>query len=293
VLIFSLDSNFLIRRESAGSYEGDLRMANSMDIKGDSIITLINKNHVEVYKSSGTGFSRRSSFDAPEAASGFDTSFEHLGILSAGTGDAETVYGVRNAGINAPLFEAWFDSAAKNRPMLFYGGADSFCLAGKKGDEWYVRSLDLHGTITGEQRLDGIENGEKLFAYGAETEGKARLYFFDPARRLITIYEKQDTLWRIADRVELPVEIPANDVDWDGAAGKRPLFSGDNLITVNAKGGTLFYETGTGRIGLLENSAIHASRNINAVTYCAVYNSGEIALFRMGDIKGNIIEEAE
>jgi hypothetical protein len=62
---------------------------------------------------------------------------------------------------------------------------------------------------------------------------------------------------------------------------KRPLFFGDRLITINAKGGTLFFEPGPGRIGLLENSAIHASRNINAVSYCAVYNDGEIALFRI------------
>jgi hypothetical protein len=250
-----------------------------MDINGDSIITIINKNHVEVYKSDGTGFLRRLSFDAPETASGFDAPYEHFGILIAGTKDAETVYGVKNAGVNAPLFESLFNSAGKNRPALFYGGADAFCLAGKKGDDWHVMSLDSHGAITGGQRLDGIGSGEKLFAYSADE--KPRIYFFDPAQRLITIYEKQDALWRISDQVELPKEISTGDVDWDGAAEKRSLFSGDRLITVNAKGGTLFFEPGPGRIDLLENSAIHASRNINAVTYCAVYNNGEIALFRI------------
>jgi hypothetical protein len=277
-VIFSLDSNFLVHRESAGSYVGDIRLINSMDIKGDSIITVINNNHVELYKSAGTGFLRRLSFDAPETASWFAAPFEHFGILSVGTENAETVYGVKNSEVNAPLFDALFNSTGKNRLALFYGGTD-FYLAGKKGDDWHVMSLDSHGAITGGQRLDGIGNGEKLFAYGAGEN--PHLYFFDPARRLITIYEKQDTLWRIPDRVDLPGEISAGDVDWDGAMEKRPLFFGDRLITVNAKGGTLFFEPKPGRIGLLENSAIHASRNINGVSYCVVYNNGEITLFRI------------
>jgi hypothetical protein len=290
-VIFSLEDNFLVHRESTGSRAGELRPRNSVNIEGDSIVTLIGENHVEVYESNGLSFLHKRSFDAPETVLRYDAALESFGLLSAdavadavaGAENAETLYGVKDAGINVPLFEKLFIPAGKNETALFFEGTDGLCLAGKRADGWYVLSLDSRGTVTGEERLDGVGTGETLFAYGARD--RFRLYFFDPDRLVITIHEKRDTHWRALNPVELPPEIPAAGAEWDGAAANHPLFLEDRLIPVNAKGGTLLFETGTGRIGLLENSAFHASRNINGIIYCAVYNNGEIALFR--------IEEAE
>jgi hypothetical protein len=285
-VIFSLDGNFLVHRKSIGSYTGGLRLANSMNIKGDSVITLVNEKHVEVYESKGSEFLRGQSFDAPETVFRYDAALESFGLLSAGAvaedgGDTETetIYGVKNAGTNAPLFEKWFMPIGKNETALFYEGADSLCLAGKRADGWYIMSFDSRRAVTGEERLDGVGVGERLFAYGARDN--LRLYFFDPERMVITIHEKQGTRWRALDPVELPAEISASGADWDGWAAGHPLFLEDRLIPVNAKGGTLLFETGPGRIGLLENGALHTSRNINGIIYCAIHNDGEIALFRI------------
>ncbi|MDR2785523.1 MAG: hypothetical protein LBB83_06375 [Treponema sp.] len=282
-VIFSLDGDFLVHRKSIGSYTGEIGPRNGMNIEGDSIVTFIREKHVEVYESDGAEFLRKQSFDAPEMALRYDAVLESFGLLTAGTAGAEALYGVKDAGINAPLFEMWFKPAGGNETALFYEGADSFCLAGKRADGWYVTRLDSRGTVTGGERLEGIGAGEKLFAYGAR-DG-FRLYFFDPDRLVITVCEKRDTRWHALDPVELPAEIPAAGADWNGVAANHPLFLEDRLIPVNAKGGTLLFETGTGRISLLENSALHASRNINGIIYCAALNNGEIALSR--------IEEAE
>jgi hypothetical protein len=85
----------------------------------------------------------------------------------------------------------------------------------------------------------------------------------------------------VLDRVELPAEIPAAGADWDGWTTGHPLFREERLIPVNAKGGTLLFETERGRVSLLENDALHASRNINGIMYCAIHDDGEIALFRI------------
>jgi hypothetical protein len=285
VVIFSLDGNFLVHRKNIGSYAGEARLRNGMNIEGDSIVTLINENHVEVYESKGSEFLRSRSFEAPETVFRYDAALESFGLLSAdaapGAGNTETgvIYGVKNAGTNAPVFEKWFDPAGKNETALFFEGADSVCLAGRKEDGWYVMSLDSRGTVTGVEQLDGAGTGKKLFAYGARD--RFRLYFFDPDRLVIAIYEKQDTHWRALDSVELPPEISAAGADWKGGAAGHSLFLEDRLIPVNAEGGTLLFETGPGRIGLIENEALHASRNINGTIYCAIHNDGQIALFRI------------
>jgi hypothetical protein len=284
-VIFSLDGNFLVHRKSIGSYTGELKLRNSMNIEGDSVVTLVNEKHVEVYESKGSEFLRSRSFEAPGTVFRYDAAFEYFGLLAAGdAGDAgnteaEAIYGVKNAGTNAPLFEKWFKSAGKNETALFFEGMDGICLAGRRENGWYVMSLDSRGMVTGEERLDGTGAGEKLFAYGARD--RFRLYFFDPERLVITIHEKQDTRWRALDPVELPPEISAAGADWDGGAAGHSLFLENRLIPVNAEGGTLLFETGPGRIGLLENSALHASRNINGIIYCALHNAGEITLFRI------------
>jgi hypothetical protein len=241
-----------------------------------------------VYESKGSEFLRSRSFDAPETVFRYDAALESFGLLSAGAGtedggdtetEAEAIYGVKNAGTNAPLFEKWFKPAGKNETALFFEGMDGICLAGRREDGWYVMSLDSRGTVTGEERLDGTGAGERLFAYGARDN--LRLYFFDPERMVITIHEKQDKRWRALDPVKLPPEISAVDADWDGRPAGHPLFLEDRLIPVNAKGGTLLFETGPGRISLIENRALHASRNINGIIYCAILNDGEIALSRI------------
>jgi hypothetical protein len=254
-------------------------MRNGMDIKGDSIITLINGKHVEVYGSDGLGFVRRQSFDAPETVSRYEAPFESFGILFAGGGGAKNVYGVKNAGINAPLFELWFDGAGKNEPALFYGDGDRICLAGKRGGGWYARYLDSRGAAAGEERLDWIGGEETLFASGARE--RPRLYCFDPGSRLVTIHEKQDTFWRALERAELPAEAPAGGADWDGGAANHPLFLEDRLIPVRAEGGTLLFETGGSRISFMKHGAFHASRNINGAVYWAAHDGGEIALSRI------------
>jgi hypothetical protein len=281
VIIFSLDGDFLVHRKSIGVYAGEIGLQNSMNIKGDSVVTLVRENHVEVYESDGSGFLRRQSFDAPETVLRYDAALESFGLLAAGTGDgiAETLYGVKNAGINAPLFEKLPVFAGGGKTTLFFEGADGIGLVGKKADGWYVVSFDSRGTAAGEKRLDGIEAGEKLFAYGSRD--RLRLYFFDPGRLVITICERQGTNWCVLDRVELPAEIPAAGADWDGWMTGHPLFREDRLIPVNAKGGTLLFETERGRVSLLENDALHASRNINGIIYCAIHDDGEIALFRI------------
>jgi hypothetical protein len=278
-VIFSLENNFLVHRKSVGSYTGKIGLQNSVNMEGGSVITLVNEKHVELYESDGSGFLRKQSFDAPEAVSRYGAALESFGLLAGGAGGAETLYGVKDAGINAPLFETWFKLSGGNETALFYEGAGSFCLAGKRADGWYVLRLDSRGTVTGEERLDGAGAGEKLFAYGAR-DG-LRLYFFDPDRLVITIHEKQGTRWRALEPVGLPPEIPAAGADWGGDAAGHPLFIEDRLIPVGAEGGTLLFEAGPGRVRLLENSARHASRNINGVIYCAAYNNGEIALSRI------------
>jgi hypothetical protein len=278
-VIFSLDGNFLVRRESLGSYAGRISLRNSMNIEGDSIVTLVNEKHVELYKSDGSGFLRAQSFDAPETVLRYDAALKSFGLLAAGAEDAQTLYGVKNAGINVFLFEKLPVSAGENETALFFEGADGICLVGRRADGWYVTRFDSRGRITGGEPLEGTGAGEKLFAYGARD--RFRLYFFDPGRMVITTYEKQDTGWGAPDPVELPPEIPAAGADWDGAAADHPLFIEDRLIPVNAKGGTLLFETGPGRVSLLENGALHASRNINGTIYCAIHNDGEIALFRI------------
>jgi hypothetical protein len=282
-VIFSLDGNFLVYRKSIGSYAGGIGLRNSVNVEGDSIVTLIREKHVEVYESKGSDFLRRQSFDAPETVLRYDAALESFGLLVAGDENAETLYGVKDAGINVPLFEPWFKPDGGNETALFFEDADSIRLAGKKADGWYVMSFDLRGTVTGEERLGGIGAGEKLFAYGARD--RLRLYFFDSEHLVITIYEKQDTGWRVLDPVELPPEIPAAGAGWDEAAVNHPLFLEDRLIPVNAKGGTLLFETGPLRIRLLENGALHASRNINGTIYCAIHNGGEITLFRIEEVE--------
>jgi hypothetical protein len=284
-VIFSLDGNFLLHRKSTGSFAGGLRLVNSISIKGDSVITLVNEKHVEVYESQGSEFLRSRYFDAPETVIRYDAAIEYFGLLAAvdagdtGNMEMEAIYGVKNTGTNAPLFESWFKSAGKNETALLYEGADSIYLAGRREDGWYVISLDSRGTVTGGERLDGTGAGERLFAYGARD--RLRLYFFDPERLVITIHEKRDTRWRALDPVELPAEISAAGADWGGWAAGHPLFLEDRLIPVNAKGGTLLFEPEPGRISLLENSALHASRKINGIIYCAILNDEEIALFRI------------
>jgi hypothetical protein len=280
-VIFALDGNFLLHRKSTGSYAGGLSLVNSISIKGDSVIMLVNEKHVEVYESKGTEFLRSRSFDAPETVIRYDAALESFGLLAADGGDTETetIYGVKNAGTNAPVFEKWFGPAGKNETALFYEGADAIYLVGRREDGWYVLSFDSRGTVTGEERLDGTGAGERLFARGARD--RFRLYFFDPERMVITIHEKQDTRWRALDPVEFPPEISAAGADWSGGTASHPLFLEDRLIPVNAKGGTLLFETGPGRISLLENSALHASRRINGIIYCAILNDGEIALSRI------------
>jgi hypothetical protein len=281
VFIFLLDGDFLVHRKSIGVYTGEIKPQNGMNIKGDSVVTLIRENHVEVYVSNGSGFLRRQSFDAPERVLRYDAALESFGLLAAGTGEGitETLYGVKNAGMNAPLFEKLSVFAGGDKTALFFENADGISLAGKKADGWYVVSFDSRGTVSGEERLDGIGTGEKLFAYGARDS--FHLYFFDPGRLVITICEKQDANWCVLDRVGLPAEIPAAGADWDGWPAGHSLFREDRLIPVNAKGGTLVFETAPGRISLLENDALHASRNINGIMYCAVHDDGEIALFRI------------
>jgi hypothetical protein len=278
-VIFSLDDNFLVRRKSIGSFADKIGLRNSMNIEGNSIITFIREKHVEVYESRGSEFMRKQSFDAPDTVLGYDVPLESFGILTAGGGNTETLYGVKNAGTNAPLFEIQFNSAGENGTALFFEGAENIRLAGRKADGWHVMSFDSRGTVTGEERLDKIGAGEKLFAYGAR--GSFRLYFFDPDRLVITVCEKQDTRWRALDPVELSAEIPAAGADWNGVTANHPLFLEDRLIPVNAKGGTLLFETGPGRVSLLKNSALHASRNINGIIYCAIHDDREIALFRV------------
>ena len=293
-VIFSLDGNFLVHRKSIGSYAGEIGLQNSMNIEGDSVITLINEKHVELYELDGSEFLRKQSFDAPETVFRYG-GLESFGLLSAhavasaavdaaaGAENAETLYGVKDAGINAPVFEKLLVSAGRNDTALFFEGTDGIVLVGRKADGWDVTSFDSRGTITGEERLDEAGTGEKLFACGARNN--LRLYFFDPERLVITIHEKRDTHWHALDPVELPPEISAAGADWDGWPAGHPLFREDRLIPVNAKGGTLLFETGTGRISLIENDALHASRNINGIIYCAAHNNGEIALFRIEGVE--------
>jgi hypothetical protein len=113
-VIFSLDGNLLLHRKSIGSYTGGPRLVNSMNIKGDSLITLINKKHIELYKSDGSEFLRKQSFDAPETVSRYAAALESFGLLAAGNGDAETLYGIKDAGMNAPVFEKLLVSAGKS-----------------------------------------------------------------------------------------------------------------------------------------------------------------------------------
>jgi hypothetical protein len=277
--VFSLDGNFLVRRKSIGSYAGGLELRNSMNIEGDSVITLINERRVEVYESKGADFLRRLSFNAPETALGFNAPLGTFGVLAAKTGNAESVYGVRNLGTNAPLFERWFDASGEKDTALFYEGADRLLLAGKREDGWYVMSLDSRGAVTGEERLGGAGPGEYLFAYGARD--CPRLYFFDPGRLVIKAYEKQGAAWRMLAEAGLPEGMSARDTGWDGRASDHPLFLEDRLIPVNAEGGTLLFETGPGSVRLFKNEAVHASRNINGTVYCAAYDGREIALFRI------------
>ncbi|MDR1352622.1 MAG: hypothetical protein LBK05_04990 [Treponema sp.] len=294
-VIFSLDNDFLVRRKSIGSYTGDLKLRNSMNIEGDSIITVINEKHVEVYESKGSDFLRRRSFNAPGTGtvSGFAAPLGSFGILAVKAGDTEAVYGVKNAGTNAPLFEMWFNASGEKDTALFYESADRLLLAGKRDDGWYVMSLDSRGAVTGEEHLGGTGPGGKLFAGGARD--RFRLYFFgsgsgpdsDSDCPVVTIYEnyenyeKQGAAWRVIGEAELPPEIAAGDADWDGRAEDHPLFLEDRLIPLNSRGGTLVFETGPGSIRLLKNDAVHASRNINGTVYCAVHDGGEIALFRI------------
>jgi hypothetical protein len=279
-VFFSLDNNFLISRKSIGLYEGDLKLLNSMNIDGDSITTLINGAAVEVYEAEGTGFSRKQAFTAPETVFRYDIPFESFGLLSAGNENTGILYGLKNTGTNAPLFETWLDSAGKNEPVLLYGNADNLCLAGRREDAWYVMYLNSQGTITGEERLEGIGAGETLFASGT-SNGRFRLYFFAQDQGIITIYEKHDTDWYVRNRAELPAEIAGEEINWNEAAADHPLLLEDRLIPVNAKNGTLFFETETGRISLLENSMLHASRNINGIIYCAIHNDEKITLYRL------------
>jgi hypothetical protein len=283
IILFSLSENGVLKRERLGIYQGDIRVSYGMAFDRTIVLTLINENHVEVFRETGAGFLRDLFFNAPAPVKKYYPSDQiggNIGLLTAGSGGEERLYGVFYENTGAPVLKEWLTIRDGSVMDMIYVGNKQAAVLYEDSGGWYSALIDLSGGFLGEKPIRGLASGAKLLYSGgieevslcmADTQDGGRLMFYGLA----------GGDWEFLRQIPFPGKLWGEGIKGEDVFALNPFYSTQAVAPLASPTVLALCETETETWQSITGIKRSWSRMINSRILLAVYTGQELALYRM------------
>jgi hypothetical protein len=283
VILFSISGNGVLKRERLGIYSGDVMVSPGMAFDRTILLTLIHKNHVEVFRETGAGF-LRSTFNAPVPVKQYYPP-EQLGgdpgILIGGSGGEEQVYGVFYESTGAPVVKEWLTIRDGAVADMIYAGNKQWVILYEDAAGWHSALADLRDNFPGETPIREAERGAKLLYSGGIGEVSLCMADKKDGGRLMFYGLAEGGEWKLLRQTPLPGKIGEAGIEGAELLTLNPFYIKPSIVPLVSPGLIALYETETGTWQLIPGIKRNWSRRINDRILLAVYTGREVALYRM------------
>jgi hypothetical protein len=283
LILFSVSENGILQRERLGIYGGDLRISSGAAFDKTQLLTLINESHVEVFRETGSGFLRDLSFNVPVPVKQYYPSDQiggDIGLLTAGSGGEERLYGVFYENTGAPVLKEWLAIKDGSVMEMIYAGNKQVAALYTDGGGWHSALIDLSGLFLGEKPIRGAESGATLLYSGGVEEVSLCMVDKQDGGRLM-FYGLAGGDWKFLRQIPIPGEIGGGVINGEDVPALNPFYSDHPVAPLASPPVLALCETGTGTWQSITGIKRSWSRMINDRIFLAVYTGRELVLYRM------------